>query len=311
MPTNGKRVGATISKLSDKILWFDNIDLVKDLLNALVYRNPILEGKRISIMLNGKRALYYDPIPAGTIVQADYFMHHYEYSRDPKVISKMRPEPQRKEGFYLAASGEQQETKELTKNTETQQSCGLLATTEPETSPHKSVLLRFIIEKLDEKEPIEVRAMSDSVIRSYYNHVRKILLQKDKIHPLDKLFFSWMQVQHNPHWMDKIQSVIDNTPASITTFDITVRRKQYDPEAPRPIVHKVIDKLKFNNEPDKEDVSNAPIERDSILYIEPVHTKENLPPLSPRKYFTKHVEKSEDTVVSTNLEEDLICFDTL
>ncbi|KAK6517442.1 hypothetical protein TWF281_004099 [Arthrobotrys megalospora] len=67
------RVGITIPLLSNKVFWYDKILTVKDLLGAVCRQNPILDGKRISIMLDGKRAQLYDHIKDATVVTAEFF----------------------------------------------------------------------------------------------------------------------------------------------------------------------------------------------------------------------------------------------
>ncbi|KAF3169282.1 hypothetical protein EYR41_009048 [Orbilia oligospora] len=67
-----RMVGITIPAISNKVLWYDGVRTVKDLCGAVLRQNPILDRKRLTILINGKRAGFYDVIPERAVVTAYY-----------------------------------------------------------------------------------------------------------------------------------------------------------------------------------------------------------------------------------------------
>ncbi|KAK6338405.1 hypothetical protein TWF730_002467 [Orbilia blumenaviensis] len=76
--TTNTKVGITIPALSNKVFWYSDVTTVKDMCGMILRNNPILDGKRLSILLNGNRAEFMDIIPGGTVVMADYRVHTHK-----------------------------------------------------------------------------------------------------------------------------------------------------------------------------------------------------------------------------------------
>ncbi|KAK6351880.1 hypothetical protein TWF718_005025 [Orbilia javanica] len=68
------RVGLFMPIQSNKITWYENVTSVKELCNAICSQNPILDPKRVSILINQEKADPDEDLPPGLIVQGHYII---------------------------------------------------------------------------------------------------------------------------------------------------------------------------------------------------------------------------------------------
>ncbi|KAK6499382.1 hypothetical protein TWF506_004009 [Arthrobotrys conoides] len=84
-------VGITIPAISNKVFWYDGVRTVKDLCGAVLRQNPILDGKRLTILIDGRRAGFYDRIPEGAVVSAYYRFGVGRYPPNKNQSTAQRP----------------------------------------------------------------------------------------------------------------------------------------------------------------------------------------------------------------------------
>ncbi|EPS45838.1 hypothetical protein H072_234 [Dactylellina haptotyla CBS 200.50] len=344
---NGQRVGITIPIISNRVHWFENVENLKGLLDGVVSRNPILEPKRISILIDGKRGMLYDPIPPGSILQAQYFFHqigalgsqrkvepvkesaevprlhakHNLSSKPPVPIANLPSMEHTTPADLLLKMIDGKQTV-LSQDNQAVPEVERLEDQENKGYQNESFMIRFNIEMVCGKGPVDVKAMPDSIIRGYYSYIRKILLQRQLIHPMDRLHFEWPQVQNNPTWSDTVSDVIEDTPAGINTFIVNVTKTAFNPSDPvTDIVNSVangksksftdLTKKKFTvyNPPDVGATSS----RTGVsTQTETKSIQETPSPyVLPLRQPTVKSEKEKKTVVSNWESEDLIDFNII
>ncbi|KAK6524056.1 hypothetical protein TWF694_005721 [Orbilia ellipsospora] len=214
-------VGFTIPVLSNRIHWFESITDVKSLLDAFVRRNPILEPRRVSILLNGHRAALYDKIESGTIVKGEYF----PYPIDEFLSFKRDHAANIKESQHSSAL----KTK-TTENTTT----SLLGepvksvrkvTNFMQTSEVKEIELRITVTSLGHNKPIFLAVIPTRIVRGVLDFLRNHLVGIGMIEPQDQIRFLWPQLQQEPHWSSSMVYVAKQIAGSFDCIEVVIQKR--------------------------------------------------------------------------------------
>ncbi|RVD81338.1 uncharacterized protein DFL_009204 [Arthrobotrys flagrans] len=233
-------VGLNIPAISNKLFWYDGVKTVKDLCAAVLQQNPILDGKRLTILMDGKRARFYDNISDRAVVTAYYRFATYRNpinkaqsapeSADIKDSSKGTTQDDNSNQFLSNDSASHSGPLVDSTISSNQDQERASATTPPQ---EEKITIVFKLEEMEERaEVIKITTGVIPTVDSVYRKVRSIMLEKAILKPGDKLEYHWIQAKDEPRVYDRLYEVLDKMPVYPATLDVSVTKKSPRPKKP-------------------------------------------------------------------------------
>ncbi|KAF3911265.1 hypothetical protein AA313_de0204177 [Arthrobotrys entomopaga] len=217
-------VGFTIPMLSNRIHWFEYITDVKSLLDAFVRRNPILEPRRVSILLNGRRAPLYETIEPGTIVKGEYFPYQVDKFVSFKRNHGGKVKQAEKKYLDLKVSPMTQSTKMLVEATKPiKEVATVIQPSEPE-----EVEVRVTISSLGDYKPIFLAVIPTKIVQEITDFLRSHLMDIGIIQPGDDIYFTWPQLQQEPNWCNTMACVAKYINEPVDCVEMVVHKRISD-----------------------------------------------------------------------------------